>query len=93
MATNLVQEKVNILRNQISQGELELFNNLLIVNDAKVSTGDEKVDNDFKNKAVQAAFNIAHWEHKLKSRRAMLAELEPQLASKAAPIATQPQST
>ena len=78
MATNLLQEKINILRNQINQGELELFNNKLIIEDTLQSSGDEKVDNDLKRLAVQAHFNVTHWNHKLASRKILLADLEAQ---------------
>lgn len=73
--TEHLQEKINVLRNQIRQGDLEIFNHTLIVNDAAEACGDEKGDNTFQAQANNARSVIRIWEHKNKSRRALLDKL------------------
>lgn len=73
--TEHLQEKINVLRNQIRQGDLEIFNHTLIANDANESCGDKDRDEQFLTQAKQSQSAIKHWEHKNKSRRLLLDKL------------------
>lgn len=84
--TDFLRDKINLLEQQIQQDEQQKFAHELIVADAAVSTGDKEIDKQFAQQAANAKAVVKACEHRLKLRRAKLAELQKELEAQNAEV-------
>lgn len=76
---DFINEKINILQQQISNEEMAKFQHELTVDDAKESMADGLANNALKVQAKNALAAIAVCDRRLTVRKAKLAELEAAL--------------
>lgn len=80
MATEFLQEKINTLRAQVRQAQLEIFANQLLVQDGTGVIEDKKAKATIEAQKSNAISTIAVWERKLAVRVPILEALEKELA-------------
>lgn len=80
MATEFLREKINLLRQNVQNESLQVFQHELLIEAASVSTGDKQVDQALQAQAENAKTVVMGSLRRLSTYQPKLDELEKELS-------------